>query len=136
MSECVFCDPLELLDLSSAFGLLVQWPEDPQEKLLVFRLETDSCSSKSGTVQHLAKLMADAHFSTDPVRPTPHLPHTNTLSLSVCRSSSLSAVLETVSTPSTDLPTPLPYTEPYSKCSSTETSDTLISDLSVVFARK
>ena len=81
MSECVFCDPLELLDLSSAFGLLVQWPEDPQEKLLVFRLETDSCSSKSGTVQHLAKLMADAHFSTDPVRPTPHLPHTNTLSL-------------------------------------------------------
>ena len=54
-------------DLSTAFGLLVQWPEDPQEKLLVFRLESDSCCSRAEAVQDLAKLMADAHFSTDPV---------------------------------------------------------------------
>ena len=46
----------------------MQWPQDPQEKLLVFRLENED-SSKSETVKHLSKLMADAHFSTDPVRP-------------------------------------------------------------------
>ncbi|CAI8002154.1 Protein ECT2 [Geodia barretti] len=52
-------------DVSGGFGLLVQWPEDPQEKLLVFGPENED-SSKSETVRHLAKLMADAHFSTDP----------------------------------------------------------------------
>jgi hypothetical protein len=50
-------------DLTNALGLLVQWPEDPQEKLLVFRLEAED-SSKTDTVQQLAKLMAEAHFST------------------------------------------------------------------------
>ena len=58
---------LPLADLSSAFGLLVQWPEDPQEKLLVFRLENEDTSSRSEVIQHLAKLTAEAHFSTDSV---------------------------------------------------------------------
>ena len=55
------------IDLSNAFGLLVQWPEDPQEKLLVFRIESESTGSKTQTIQQLAKLMADVQFSTNSV---------------------------------------------------------------------
>ena len=70
-------------DVSGGFGLLVQWPEDPQEKLLVFGPENED-SSKSETVRHLAKLMADAHFSTDPVRTVCfHLHSASHLSLSL-----------------------------------------------------
>ena len=61
------CTHTHNLDLSNAFGLLVQWPEDPQEKLLVFKLEHDD-TSKTDTVHRLAKLMAEAHFSTNSVR--------------------------------------------------------------------
>ena len=66
-STFVHC-PTSSIDLSNAFGLLVQWPEDPQEKLLVFRIDTEDVSYKTNTVQQLAKLMAEAQFSTNTVR--------------------------------------------------------------------
>ena len=62
------CVPSFSIELSNAFGLLVQWPEDPQEKLLVFRMEAESTSSKTDTIQRLARLMAEAQFSTNSVR--------------------------------------------------------------------
>ena len=59
--------PLPPTDLTSAFGLLVHWPQDPQEKLLVFRMESGGPSKKE-TVHQLAQLLAEAHFSTNAVR--------------------------------------------------------------------
>ena len=59
--------PLPPTDLTSAFGLLVHWPQDPQEKLLVFRMESGGPSKKE-TVHQLARLLAEAHFSTNAVR--------------------------------------------------------------------
>ncbi len=46
--------------------MFVRWPEDPQEKLLVFRPVTEDVR-KEEVVQQLAKLLADSNFSTDPV---------------------------------------------------------------------
>ena len=54
-------------DLTGAFGMLVHWPEDPQEKLLVFRMECGG-PSKRETIHQLARLLAEAHFSTNAVR--------------------------------------------------------------------
>lgn len=59
-------------DVATSFGLLVRWPEDPQEKLLVFRLAREEEGGGGGRdelVSLLAKLLAETSFSTDPVRP-------------------------------------------------------------------
>ncbi len=46
--------------------MLVRWPDDPQEKLLVFRLLGEG-DTKTEVVQELAKMMASINFSTDSV---------------------------------------------------------------------
>ncbi len=53
-------------EFTNSFGIFVRWPEDPQEKLLVFRLVSEDVA-KEEIVQLLAKLLADTNFSTDPV---------------------------------------------------------------------
>ena len=53
-------------DVASSFGLLVRWPEDPQEKLLVFRLLREE-GHREEIVALLAKLLAETNFSTDTV---------------------------------------------------------------------
>ena len=55
-----------LLDFSQSFGVLVRWPDDPQEKLLVFRL-TGEETNKTEVVEQLAKMLASINFSTDHV---------------------------------------------------------------------
>lgn len=52
-------------DFINSFGLLVRWPEDPQEKLLVFRLGRDD-PGQEDIVKQIAKLLANTNFSTDP----------------------------------------------------------------------
>lgn len=44
----------------------MRWPDDPQEKLLVFRLVGED-TTKTEIVQELAKLVASINFSTDSV---------------------------------------------------------------------
>ena len=60
-----FCVRLPL-DFVNSFGLLVRWPEDPQEKLLVFRLGGED-PGKDDIIRQIAKLLANTNFSTDPV---------------------------------------------------------------------
>lgn len=62
------CDLVfNIVDVSQSFGLLVRWPEDPQEKLLLFRLSGDHEVTKNEVIQLIAKLLADVNFSTNPV---------------------------------------------------------------------
>lgn len=53
-------------DFSQCFGVLVRWPDDPQEQLLMFKLLGEE-SLKNDTIQELAKMMASVNCSTDPV---------------------------------------------------------------------
>lgn len=53
-------------DFTDAFGMFVRWPEDPQEKLLIFRLVSEDVGREE-LVQQLTKLLASINFSTDPV---------------------------------------------------------------------
>ncbi len=53
-------------DFSQCFGILVRWPGDPQEQLLVFRLVGEG-STKTEVIQELSKMMASVNCSTDPV---------------------------------------------------------------------
>ena len=51
------------LDIVNAFGLLVRYPEDPQERLLAFKLSGDE-KTKNDVITMLAELLAKTNFTT------------------------------------------------------------------------
>lgn len=54
------------IDVINGFGLLVRWPEDPQERLLVFKVNGEA-ELKINLLKQLSQLIADANCSTMPV---------------------------------------------------------------------
>lgn len=54
------------LEFTQSFGLLIRWPEDPQDKLLMFRLPGEEINRKELTEQ-IARLMADSKSSANTV---------------------------------------------------------------------
>ena len=54
------------IEFSQSFGLLIRWPEDPQDKLLMFRLPGEEINRKELTEQ-IARLMADSKSSANTV---------------------------------------------------------------------
>ena len=55
-----------ILEFTQSFGLLIRWPEDPQDKLLMFRLPGEDINRKELTEQ-IARLMADSKSSANTV---------------------------------------------------------------------
>ena len=51
-----------LLEISNGFGLLVRWPEDPQERLLAFRV-TGRDTDKINLIDQLSELLAQTNCS-------------------------------------------------------------------------
>ena len=49
------------------FGLLTQYPEDPQEKLLVFQLSPQERTTKDNLLTQLCGLLADVNNNSDQV---------------------------------------------------------------------
>lgn len=49
-------------EFSQSFGLLIRWPEDPQDKLLMFRLAGED-SNREEVIEQIARLMADSKSS-------------------------------------------------------------------------
>jgi len=49
------------------FGLLVQYPEDPQEKLLVFQLPSQEGTTKDDLLTQICGLLANVNNSSDQV---------------------------------------------------------------------
>lgn len=60
MCVCVY------IDVVNGFGLLVRWPEDPQERLLAFKVNGET-ELKNNLLKQLSQLIADANCSTMPV---------------------------------------------------------------------
>ena len=56
---CIDC----VLDVANAFGLLVRYPEDPQERLLAFKVLGDE-KIKNDAITMLAELLAKTNFTT------------------------------------------------------------------------
>lgn len=56
-------------EFTQSFGLLIHWPEDPQDKLLIFRLPGEEINRKELTEQ-IARLMADSKSSANTVSET------------------------------------------------------------------
>ena len=54
------------IEFTQSFGLLIRWPEDPQDKLLMFRLPGEEINRKELTEQ-IARLMADSKSSANTV---------------------------------------------------------------------
>ena len=54
------------IDVVNGFGLLVRWPEDPQERLLAFKVNGET-ELKNNLLKQLSQLIADANCSTMPV---------------------------------------------------------------------
>ena len=54
------------IEFTRSFGLLIRWPEDPQDKLLMFRLPGEEINRKELTEQ-IARLMADSKSSANTV---------------------------------------------------------------------
>ena len=54
------------LEVVNGFGLLIHWPDDPQERLLAFRIN-DDCDIKATLLKQLSHLIADANCTTNPV---------------------------------------------------------------------
>ena len=54
------------VDVVNGFGLLVRWPEDPQERLLAFKVNGET-ELKNNLLKQLSQLIADANCSTMPV---------------------------------------------------------------------
>lgn len=52
-----------VLDISNAFGLLIRYPDDFQERLLAFKVSGDE-KIKNDAITMLAKLLAKANFTT------------------------------------------------------------------------
>ena len=55
-----------ILEFTQSFGLLIRWPEDSQDKLLMFRLPGEDINRKELTEQ-IARLMADSKSSANTV---------------------------------------------------------------------
>ena len=53
-------------EFSQSFGLLIRWPEDPQEKLLMFRLAGEE-PNRDEVIAQIARLMADSKSSANTV---------------------------------------------------------------------
>ena len=57
---------LLLTEVTNGFGLLVRWPEDPQERLLAFRVTGDE-KDKTNLINQLSGLVAQSSCSVTPV---------------------------------------------------------------------
>lgn len=55
-----------ILDVTNGFGLLVHWLDDPQERLLTFRVTGDN-EVKTNLLTQLSQLIADNNCTTIPV---------------------------------------------------------------------
>ena len=53
-------------EFSQSFGLLIRWPEDPQDKLLIFRLVGEDLNREE-VIEQIARLMADSKSSASTV---------------------------------------------------------------------
>ena len=60
---CSVMGKLLFSDIINGFGLLVRWPEDPQERLLAFKVSGDE-SQKSAIIKDLSQLLAQTNYST------------------------------------------------------------------------
>lgn len=56
-------DFIDSEDIINGFGLLVRWPEDPQERLLAFKVSGDE-SQKPAIIKDLSQLLAQTNYST------------------------------------------------------------------------
>ena len=55
-----------LLDVVNGFGLLVHWSDDPQERLLTFKINGDS-SIKTELINKISQMMCTSNCAPSPV---------------------------------------------------------------------